>query len=231
MTIFMNLQRGLVGQFVSGKDSIKQNSLRDASGYNNHAGSSTVATDSSGIIDTAVQTDGATQYSASDPIKDAIENAQFSISVWWRQDSHQDSDDWADLIQWRDDSKETTKRLERSNADSSPNSDWWCNFGMNPAQSKGSLSQSDTGVAGGEWFHWLCTVDGSAGEFNVYVNAELAQQSDSEAAEIYRPNTDIRLNANAAEGAFEEVRFYNRILSEREINRLYQMRNQPNRYV
>ncbi|QLG29976.1 hypothetical protein HUG10_20430 (plasmid) [Halorarum halophilum] len=221
----MNLQRGLVGHYVT-PGSIGDTVLHDETGNDYHATGGTVTTDPNGVIDTAVLQDGLDATTNAPAIKDAIEAAMFTVAVWWRQDLHNNAQDWRDLIKWNDGStKQAVKRLERSNADESPNSDYWCNFGMEPTTTKGSMASSDIGVAGGEWFHLTIIVDGDADSFRILVNAEVDQIGTVDTAEINRPISDIRIGPDDGGAAFEDLRFYNRVLSNGEADALVNQRS------
>lgn len=230
MTVSMNLQKGLIGHYVSNASSIGNNILYDASGYGSHTTENTLTTDT-GFMDTSVRGDGNTLYISSSKIKDAIENAEFTVSLWWKQD-YDSTQNWVDLIQWKDDSsKQSTKRLERGYAESSTESDYWCNFGMNPDQRKGAISNSNLGFLEGEWFHIVVRVDSVNDLFTVFINNQIDGETSVDTTEIYRPNTDIRIKPHSSQSNFEDLRIYNRALPDSEIQQLYNMRNQRNYYV
>jgi hypothetical protein len=213
------LAKRLVARYCAGADSITSDTLLDVTPYNTNAGTQSLTTQT-GKFDTALDVDGNTVTFNSQPFRDAVANANYSITMWVKQDDQSSGSRFRDVIVWNDGTtKQSTKRIERASASSSTNQDYWINLGMNPNDNKGALFSNDIGVSNNTWWHLAVVVDATNNEFTVYVNGSADTQSAVDEAEIADPG-NVAVNQGPYGGAIEDLRFYARPLSSDEVSRL-----------
>ncbi|NEU58598.1 LamG domain-containing protein [Halorussus sp. MSC15.2] len=152
------------------------------------------------------------------PVSSSIENVftgdELTVSVWWKQTSHTDSDDWGDILEYTD-VDGASRRLERGDANASSEADFWCNFG----EASNRISATGLGVGSGEWFHLV--VRRTSSERSAWVNgSKVVSESVSGSVVGIDASNDLRINYHASGSDVGETRLYDRALSEQEIQQL-----------
>ncbi|WP_158058265.1 LamG domain-containing protein [Halorussus halophilus] len=159
--------------------------------------------------------DGSTvSVPVSSSIEDVFSGEEFTVSVWWKQTSHTDGDDWADILRYFD-TDGNRRRLERGNADNSATADFWCNF----ADASNQVSTDSFGVGSDEWFHLV--IRRTPTEQSAWANgSKILSESVSGSVTPIDAGTDLAINPHDCGGDIGEIRLYDRALSEVEIRQV-----------
>lgn len=181
--------------------------VTDSAGNNDGSGSPSFV---SGKLGQAIDGDGTTvTVSRSDSIDAAFSGDQMTLSLWWQQTDQSSDSDFRDIVRMDGD------RLERGNADSSSNADYWCNLGSGNGA---NLYSGDIGVPSGEWFHMLIRRDGE--DFEAWVNGELDDSLTT--TDDITLSGDLFFNTQASGSNFDDIRLYDHAVSVKKIKRLSQ---------
>jgi len=205
----LNLQKGLVGHWTMDDADTSGGTLYDKSAYDNHGtlvNSPTAG--ATGKLGEAYTFDGSSNYIQT-PLTGDTAKRSYSISVWFNVNSINGSEMFVGNY---DGSNGMLARLEGNDV-----FDLWHD----------SNSIEGGTVTLGEWTHAVYTYDGSNGA--IYKNT-------TEVASGTIPDSSISNDLRIAEtydnryfdGKLDDIRIYNRVLSESEISALYNMRSQRN---
>lgn len=99
----------------------------------------------------------------------------------------------------------------------------YCGFGRNDGSSTPIQSPAST-IQAGRWMHLVANYDVSTGGFELYINAELVDSgtttmSSIPAGTIYGASSFG--NANRMVGKLDDIRIYERMLTQKDVNELY----------
>jgi hypothetical protein len=225
----MNLQKGLVGHWTMDDADTSDGTLYDRSAYDNHGIiNSGVTTGSSGIIDKSFSFDGSiSAYIGTDLSYNTTSLSQVTVSAWYNSTS-------------------TTQHIIAS----SDRNEYW-RFAVGSDESDGvqwTVSSSDmvsstsrTAIQDGDWHHLVGVFDTSVtNDHKIYIDGQLDSEADfftsgigSGAVSYTHIGTGSEASSqngstgpdDVMDGNLDDVRVYNRALSEDEINALYQMRS------
>ena len=215
MTLQLNLQKGLVGHWTMDDADTSGDTLYDSSAYDNH-GTISSPTQTEGQIGGAYDFDGKSDKILTDFISPINQASGLTISAWINQkgnannsfERHLDLQDKsagnAYLLYWDDDDREYGFRAPRAEAI----------INENPELNT--------------WLHWAGVYDGD--EIKFYENS--VQKSSSPQSGNIQKELALSIggrydtNNDGALAKIDDVRLYNRTLSEEEISALYNMRSQ-----
>lgn len=201
----MSLQEGLIGHWTMDDKDTSSGMLYDRSGYNNHGELNGPTTSQASILGEAYDFNGSSDYIQTSLTGNTANNP-YSVSLWFNLDSL-DSDE---IFVGNYNGNGILLRLEEGDE-----FDFWHDTG----------SIEGGSVAANEWTHVVYTYDGSGG--SIYKNTnEVASGSMPDNTN----SSDLRIgdtyDNRYYNGKMADVRIYNRVLTQSEINQLYQMRSQ-----
>ena len=227
----MNLNKGLVGHWTMDDRDTDNGFIRDRSPYDNNG-------ELLGGITTGVNSPLGEGYDfdGTDDIVQAPHSSslniegEFTLTVWARQPSDTSSN--ADNILSKGDNDSFRWRL-------SSNGIPWLLIVEDGTGDYNSSRDADYSVTQDEWHHHAVSVifDGNGGgEIRFYLDGE-HRTTNSHSIEPLRTTTkDLQIgtytdSSELWEGELSDVRIYNRALSEKEINALYNMRSSRQKNV
>ncbi|MFH1365102.1 MAG: LamG domain-containing protein [archaeon] len=203
---------GLVGYWDCDEGSGQY--LFDKSGNDQTGDAGSSLTFVEGRVGNAIVGNNNVEIIPSSDLYNAISNGDFSWSFWWTPNEEYD---WADIISFDTNTGSNAVRFEHGN-------DVVSNFGYWGGMFDGSINQAiyhHTFIPDGERHHFVIIFDRTTNYIYVYIDGVL----DSSAAKnlpIYTLVTKLTFfDASLLDDYLDEVRIYNRVLSEEEINALY----------
>jgi len=213
----VNLQKGLVGHWTFDAGATNNSTAYDSSAYDNHGNiGSGVSTGVSGRVNKSVNLDG----SSSGKIDVGFDNtlSEITVSGWVNLDS---KDGWARLIDCGSDNNNYVFLCPYSGGGNPV-------FEISVSGNKSRVENSTT-LSTNSWHHMAGTYNGSVGK--LFLNGTNIEQNsfspDISSLDFSNSNigesfySDPFLNASV-----DDLRVYDRALSESEISALYNMRSQ-----
>ena len=223
-----NLQKGLVGHWTMDDRDTDNGMLRDRSGNDNHGTiNGGIKTSKSGAIGESYEISGDTPYIATSFGKKLGDDIDaFCISLWCKTDLG--GRKW--LAGWRgNNSPHFNWGL---NDDLANSGELWARWRGDAGNSKDLTSS--TLINDNSWHHVVFEMD-TSGYGAIYVDSELVDsRSDLDTTADFRDipiwigefNDTGSTHGFPWGGKIADCRIYNRVLSEQEINALYNMRSQ-----
>jgi len=225
----VNLQKGLVGHWTMDDADTSGGTLYDRSAYDNHANlSSSIVTGVSGRVGEAYTFDGTSASKLPTKLSYNTTNlTKVSVSTWYK------STDTADHILVSSDRNEYWRLGVGS--DSVDGVQWTVGSSDMVSSAPRSLLQD------GNWHHIVGVFDGSlSNDHKIYIDASLDSEANlrSSVGSGNVSYTHIGVGSEASsfdggtgpndwmDGELDDVRVYNRALSESEVSALYNMRSQ-----
>lgn len=217
----VNLQKGLIGHWTMNLREVDGNIVRDRSAIGVHGEVEGDIDFEQGKIGEALNfEDDSSMVKVGDPTEFADFN-QITVSAWVRQDEVSDISRFQRIIDkghyntcWVDD--DNSRVSIRLGADK---------------DTQGAQVSFSTDLNKGEWYHIVFTYDADRTEtLHLFINGEKFGTNDEYYGVISSNSRDLVIGNWLAEdrpwvGALEDIRFYNRTLSEREIKALYNLRS------
>jgi hypothetical protein len=218
--VISDLQKGLVGQWKMGGNA------KDSSPYGNNGtvSGATLTTDRKGQTNKAYGFDGVNNY-ITVPTQSYFMQTPMSVELWVKLDN------LASL-------KTVDQTFFRKSHSVSPWASWTVYqsstndkvfFAVCP--SSGSCNYdcySDSALATGVWYHIVGTIDGSY-NMKIYVNSVLQAHTGNLGMSMFSSDGTVRIGGNATQypttGSIDDVRIYNRALSQSEVTSLYDSYN------
>lgn len=207
MALSMDLQEGLVGHWTMDSDDVDNGKIRDSSAYNNHGTINGASTEIIGVFDFDGSDDTITTGS-----KIINPNNTFTVSCWFYP------------------------RGGRGGVAKHDGGGDYFYFGLgSPTEFGFVLTDGNTVYStpghtySSEWTHYVGVSDRNTDTMYLYVNGSLQGQKDISSIGTV-PNADLAIGrrgpGNNYDGKLDDIRVYNRALSEDEINELYNQRSE-----
>jgi hypothetical protein len=227
MTQQMDLKRGLVGHWTMDSEDTNTNTIYDSSAYDNTGENIGTISTNSGKIRDSYSYDG-NSYTYLGEIEEAQfqSNDSFTVSAWFNP-SGQPSD-YPMIIS--PESSGTTNGIWNILQDDSSGS-WNGKMGFRISTDSDFITLNQAPAPLNEWTFFVAIYDGSTA--SQYVNGELNDSVNASfTPDPYPGDWTIGTGNSTPEygldGRIDDVRIYNRKLSEKEIQALYNMRSQRN---
>ena len=212
-----SLNKGLVGHWTMDQKDYNSNTnrLTDKSAYSTHGANygATFTVDRYGRENSAMDFDGSDYLT----ISDSKVVSDVSVSVWVKSD-----DDFYQGV-WQIVSDYSRFILGTGNADSR----YMC-FIVNPDGEGWQYGTCYTVPSGDPygWHHFVGTRDGSTGEIKIYYDGELKNTKSKAPGNLPSSDRDMTIakreaSASYFDGAIDDLRIYNRVLSPDEVKLLY----------
>jgi hypothetical protein len=216
----MSLQKGLVGHWTFDAEATSNGTAYDSSAYDNHGSINGATPVSSGKISGSFdfEHDNSEYIDLGRPV---LNDNPFTVSCWCTIESH--TGDWMRTVASHDTSNGIWLGLDNNGTN------WQA--GMRRDDSS-SATVSASSFNTGQWYHTVIRWDGSTFEF--FLDTDSIGATSSSTFNPAVDNTNIGRSQYYGEywdGKIDDIRVYNRALSESEINQLYQMRTQGNAYL
>lgn len=201
----MSLQKGLVGHWTMDSRDTDNGVIRDRSGFENHATLSGDGISSRGIINESLSGELFTD-------KRIKPDTSISFSFWINANPVGNSEDILGTYDFGD-----SEGIGFARESSGDDVKW----------SVGSFAGPQADITLNEWDHYVGVFNRNSEELVLYKNASIAGIADniSGFTEANTLQIGTAPNGRFFNGRVDEVRLYERVLSEEEINALYQLRN------
>lgn len=214
----MNLQKGLVGHWTMNDEDTSGGTLYDRSGYDNHAQIRGPSTDQSGNISESY-------------MFDAASNDDVYIPVDYQEEESIGSKDIGTMSAWY---KYTTDGVFFGTPNGRDRRMRIQNSSVEVGVYYGDTSQIEYVTTAqpndGNWHHVVMTYKVPGFDIELYFDGEFIDSySNSDAGSANNGNAltiGSYINTDHFGGEIDDVRLYNRVLSENEVSALYNMRSQ-----
>ena len=225
-----NLSSGLVGHWsMDGKDLI-QNVFDSSSNGNNGylvGFTSTSTATVPGVIGQALKFDGSSQYvNLGNPTALKITGTAMTVGAWIKVNAWPSATHYPGVVSKTGNTSAPYGGYQLNLDNDSGHLASFCS-GINIGGTWQSTCTATTGYATGVWYHVFVTYDGSA--VRVYVNG-VKDNSANYSGSVGDVSTSMSLGRNEAfptgayfNGTLDDVRIYNRALSQAEITQLYKL--------
>lgn len=226
----MNLQRGLIGHWTMDDSDISNGTLYDRSGYSHNAPvPSNVSTGVSSPLGQGFSFDETNDSDRIDvigstAIRDAFVNNSYSISFWIKPISEDESGNWPNIF-------------------ANGGDNWRIEY---PGDGVGDIKMYDSNASDsnlfmariggtdiGSWQHVAFTVSksGTSSSIKSYKNGDIQRNNDKGDLDADGGNDFYIHAADWVTHDLSSIRFYNRQISDAEVNALYQMREQQHHNI
>ena len=217
-----SLQKGLVAHWTMSQDSLKGSLLADKTPYENDGTiyGATFTTDRKGKANKAMSFDGVDDYidCGNNSVLTIADN--ITISLWFKNE-HTPPEYSAYLCRYQVTNNKRIWTVSYANGIRS----YWSKNGQS------GIATSAINVENGVWYNFVCTFE--SGIVKQYLNGELKTTDDISASidSLYETSTRLVIGARDdglnyyMNGSIDDVRIYNRALSQAEITTLYNSYN------
>jgi len=213
----VNLQKGLVGHWTMDSRDTDNGIIRDKSGYNNHGVINGITSGHSGKVGEKFKFDGTDDVMSTGDVIDYTGGNEFSVSLWIKPNE-----------------KSFSIPIAKRNTGAGyefqiPNQNNVIDGYISDGSSRRGFNEGSTKIKSGVYIHCVYTFTPS--DVTMYYNKMVESVTDlssfgdcSNSLNFYIGGREDR-NDSYFNGSIDDVRVYNRALSEKEINALYQMRS------
>ena len=222
----MNLNKGLIGHWTMDDVDTDNGMLRDRSAYNNHGQlNGGIVTGDNGIVGESYDFDGTDDYILLEGYGGIAGSDPRTCVFWYKSDSDPHSDE--SFFMWGGSESNGEAYQTRLNSGTSLR-----------VEVEGGNNFGETTITDEEWHHCAIVFPEGATdvlEHDLYVDGGLEPKNggsqtvqtitDEVDVSIGRPHPNLTQH-DYCKGNLDDVRLYNRELSEQEINALYNMRSQ-----
>lgn len=231
----MSLQKGLVGHWTLDDRDIHTGTVKDKSPYNSHGelqGGTTPG--QNGIVGDACEFDGS---AGGDYIRcsgigrdDVFEDVHFSASAWFYWYGGGGGSDGRNYVLQNDDSGGNNYPISLEIYPSNDQAGTWHHL-----ENDGGGAIRGGTVVPGQWYHIATTYNNVSGAHKLYLDGEVVAEKSLTGGDTllnwddgFNIGTHRSKNNRWMDGLIDDVRVYNRTLTENEIKQLYNMRAPQN---
>lgn len=219
MTIEMNLQKGLVGHWTMNSTDVNNGVIADRSGYENEGTFNGGSANFPGKSGDSVNFNGGSEHIeiSVDPNSKMRQTGDISYSFWINTNSFSptSNNDFQRAVTFsaNNDSSVIIEEAKEINFSVS----------INTSRINGRAGSLTTDA----WYHIVATHDTTTGNHRIYQDSILVGDFTVETGQRDDPGSPFKISDSSrpVRGEIDDVRVYNRVLSPKEINKLYNIRS------